>query len=218
METHPSLAGKTETGRQTAEAGELHPALNRPAPGGLGSAEEGAQSWSTDPICGHDTCCPLARLYFLTCLLREQAGGSVAAPLGASSALSTSLLLAGSQRGGDEGNHLFHLEAKKENLKRQICPHLLEKTARECHQDSRSQAAGTEQPGAQGANVSQAGFPEQIVSKCCSLLINAASAVSGLSSQTREVPAEKKALPSPCPSHREQSLSPGSSPGFQNHF
>lgn len=72
---------------------------------------------------------------------------------------STSLLLAGSQRGGDEGNHLFHLEAKKENLKRQICPHLLEKTARECHQDSRSQAAGTEQPGAQGANVSQAGFP-----------------------------------------------------------
>lgn len=66
--------------------------------------------------------------------------------------------------------------------------------------------------------MSRAGFPEQIVSKCCFLLINAANAVSGLSSHTREVPAEKKALPSPRPSHREQGLSPGSSPGFLNHF
>lgn len=95
--TQPSLAGKMETSRQTAEDGELHPALSRPAPGGPRSAEDGAQSWSVDPICGHDACFPLARLYFLTCLLRERAGGSVAAPLGASSALSASLLLAGSR-------------------------------------------------------------------------------------------------------------------------
>ena len=90
----------------------------------------------------------------------------MAAPLAASSTLRASLPLAGSKRRRDKGNHLFHLEAKEKNLERQICPHFLEKNARECHRDTRSQAAGTEQLGAQGANVSRAGFPEQIVSKC----------------------------------------------------
>lgn len=82
----------------------------------------------------------------------------MAAPLAASSTLRASLPLAGSKRRRDKGNHLFHLEAKEKNLERQICPHFLEKNARECHRDTRSQAAGTEQLGAQGANVSGQGF------------------------------------------------------------
>lgn len=45
--------------------------------------------------------------------------------LGTSLALSRPLLLSGSQTGRDR-SHLFHLEAKKENLRRQICPHILE--------------------------------------------------------------------------------------------
>lgn len=44
--------------------------------------------------------------------------------LGTSLALSRPLLLSGSQTGRDR-SHLFHLEAK-ENLGRQICPHILE--------------------------------------------------------------------------------------------
>ena len=87
-------------------------------------------------------------------------------------------------------------------------------------------------PRAQGAQcVSWAGFPEQMVSKCCLHPISAMSKVSGLSSHTRGVPCRARALPSPCPSPREQRLSPRnppasepflqlwcSHPGLKTHF
>lgn len=119
--TLPWQAKLKQVNRQQRPGNSIQPWAALPL-GAWGQQRRGHKAGPQIPICGHDTCCPLARLYFLTCLLWEQAGGSVAAPLGASSALSTSLLLAGSQGERDEGNHLFHLEAKKENLKRQICP------------------------------------------------------------------------------------------------
>lgn len=166
--THPSLAGKTETGRQSSRGRGTPSSPEPPCPWGSG-VKRGHKA-GPHVIPSVDTTPAVHGLSVFPHLSAslEQAEVSRVARWVLAQPLSTSLIRLVPREEEMKEITCFTLKLRRRTWKRQICPHLLEKTARECHQDSRSQAAGTEQPGAQGANVSQAGFPEQIVSKCCS--------------------------------------------------